>query len=78
MKVKFITYGQGKWGPPMYRVLRYREDGRGWVVEVCPCDTNGDAVSDPVAWCDGLTWWSAVVLFREWYDDYDRYVNGWR
>ena len=75
MKVKFITYGQGKWGPKMYRVLRYKEDGRGWVVEVCPCDTNGDAVSDPVAWCDGLTWWSAMVLFWEWYDEFDRFVN---
>ena len=50
MKVKFVTYGNGKRGPKMYRVLRYHDDYRDWVVEVCPCDTNGNAVSDPVAW----------------------------
>lgn len=75
MKVKFITYGNDKWGPKIYRVLRYHDDYRDWVVEVCPCDINGNAVSDPVAWDDGLAWWSAVVFFWKQYDEFDRYVN---
>ena len=75
MKVKFVTHGQGKWGPKLYRVLRYYDNYRGWIVEVCPCDTNGAQVSDPVDWQDGLSWWSAVQLFWSWYDEYDKFVN---
>jgi hypothetical protein len=75
MKVKFVTYGNGKLGPKLYRVLRYHDSYRGWVVEVCPCDTNGNAVSNPVSWDWELGWWSSLLLFWQWYDEYDRFVN---
>jgi hypothetical protein len=75
MKVKFVTYGYGKHGPKLYRILRYKDEHRRWVVEVCPCDINGNAVSDPVVWNDGLTWWSAMVLFWDWYNEFDCFVN---
>lgn len=75
MKVKFVTHGQSKWGPKMYRVLRYYDSYRDWVVEVCLCDIDGNAVSDPIAWDDGLTWWSAMILFWDWYNEFDRFVN---
>lgn len=75
MKVKSVTCGNGKCGPKMYRVLRYHDDYRDWVVEVCPCDTNGDAVSDPVAWDWELNWWTSLKLFWTWYNEYDRFVN---
>lgn len=77
MEIKYITYG-GKHGPKMYMIARYKDDDYGWVVTVYPCDINGDLVSDPIAWQSQLSWWRAIKLFRAWYKDYDKYVNGRR
>lgn len=73
-KLKYVTYGFGKHGPKMFGVLMIRSN-LGWVVEVWPCDICGSQVSDPVEWSDCLSWWDAKKLFREWYQDYDKYVN---
>ena len=72
MKCKYVVYGCDKNnGPKMYGVLRFKTPDRGWEVNVWVCDINGD----PVEWRDNLNWWQAILLFRKYYRDYDKYVN---
>ena len=79
MKCKYVTYGRNKKnGPKMYGILRFKTPDRGWEVNVWVCDINGDPVSWPIEWEDGLDWLSAVCLFWKYYRNYDRYINGQR
>ena len=73
-KLKYVTAGYGEFAPKMYGVLMLKSN-RGWVVEVWPCDTNGEQVSDPVEWGDELSWFGAIKLFYKWYAEFDRFVN---
>lgn len=76
MECKYVVYGHDKHnGPKMYGVLRFKIPDRGWEVNVWVCDINGDPVDWPVEWRDNLNWWQAMLLFRKFYRDYDKYVN---
>lgn len=79
MKCKYVICGRDKYnGPKMYGVLRFKTPNRGWEVNVWVCDINGDPVDWPIEWQDNLNWWQAIHLFRKYYRDYDKYVNGRR
>ena len=79
MKCKYVVYGLNKkLGPKMYGVLRFKTPDRGWEVNIWACDINGDPVDWPIEWQDNLKWWQAIRLFKKYYRDYDRYVNGRR
>jgi hypothetical protein len=79
MKCKYVVYGHDKkLGPKLYGVLRFKTPDRGWEVSIWACDINGDPADWPIEWEDQLTWREAIRLFKQYYRDYDRYVNGRR
>lgn len=71
----YITYGMSKDGPKLYKITLYRSEMKYWLVEICPCDANGNVVSDPIEWDIFRTKWSAKKYMKQLYKEYERYVN---
>lgn len=73
--IKYVNYGNPKYGTHMYVITMFRTDGGSYEVEVKPCDTCGCPVSDAVTWDIFPSWWSARKFVREQYKEFYRYVN---
>lgn len=73
--VKYINYGNPKYGTPIYVITMFRTEHGNYNVEVLPCDICGHPVSDPVAWDILPTWWSARKYVRKQYEEFYHYVN---
>lgn len=76
--VKYVNYGHPKYGIHMYVITMYRTEHGNYKVEVLPCDTNGQAVSDAVAWDMFYSWWDARKYVRKQYKEFYEYVNSAR
>ena len=75
MIVKYVNYGNSKYGIPMYIITMEFNSNDGYLVEVAPCDTNGKKVSDAVAWNTFSTRWSAYKYMRQQYKEFYNHVN---
>ena len=73
--IKHVNYGHPRHGTHMFVITMFRTEHGNYKVEVRPCDTNGIAVSDPVAWDIFPCWWDARKYVRKQYKEFYRYVN---
>ena len=73
--VKYVNYGHPRYGIHIYVITMYRTEHGSYKVEVLPCDTHGQVVSDAVAWDMFPDWWSARKYVRKQYKEFYRYVN---
>lgn len=73
--IKYINYGNPKYGTHMFVITMFKTEHRNYKVEVLPCDTYGHQVSDPVAWDIFLNWWDARKYVRKQYKEFYKYVN---
>ena len=75
MRPIYVTYGHSLDGPRMFVITSKRTRFGNWRVEICPCDWNGNPVSDPIEWdiCAGL--FSTIGYIWKLYKEYSQYVN---
>lgn len=73
--VKYVRYGNKRYGTAMYVIVMFRTERHNWKVEVSVCDCCGTPVSDPVAWDIFPCWWDAYRYMRKQYKEFYRYVN---
>lgn len=76
--IKYVNYGNPKYGTHMYVISMFRTDDSSYMVEVKPCDIYGCPVSDAVIWDIIPSWWSARKFAREQYKEFYDYVNSGR
>lgn len=74
--IKYINYGNPKYGIPLYVITMEFNFADGYLVEVTPCDTTGKKVSDAVVWNTFSNRWSAYKYVRQQYKEFYQYVNG--
>ena len=75
MMVKLVRYGHPRYGVPMYSITMFKSYSGGYIVEVSPCDSCGQVVSDPIAWNTFASRWSARKYMKNQYREMYRYVN---
>ena len=75
MKIN-VNYGHPKHGVPIYVITLTKTEYGSKLVEVFPCNTFGDPVSDAVAWDIFPDWLSAILYMRKQYKEFREYVNG--
>lgn len=73
--IKHVSYGKSFSKKPIYVISMFKTEHGNWKVEVSPCDINGFAVSDPVAWDMFPTWWDARKYVSKKYKEFYKYVN---
>ena len=76
--VKYVNYGHPREGIRMYVITMFRTPHGSYKVEVLPCDANGYAVSDPVAWDIFPDWISARIYVHKKYKEFYKYLNSGR
>ena len=72
---KYVNYGHPKYGVHMYVITLTRSQYGSKIIEVFPCNTLGDPVSDAVAWDIYPDWFGALKYMYQQYKEFYRYVN---